>query len=100
MSVPYREFLGRVNGNEVRKVEVDGVNVTFKLKGCVGNGGNGKVHESDSLMKGVAPTKRIVYTTTKPSDIRTPYEKMLENEVEFGSPDKCSGGFFNSALVC
>jgi cell division protease FtsH len=81
-------------------VEVDGVNVMFKLKGGVENVGDGEVHESDSLVKGVAPTKRIVYATTKPSYIRTPYEKMLESEVEFGSPDKCSGGFFNFALVC
>jgi len=51
-------------------------------------------------VKDVAPTKRIVYTATKPSDIRTPYEKMLENDVEFALPDKCSGGFFNSALEC
>lgn len=108
MSVPYSEFLSRINSNQVRKVEVDGVHVMFKLKGGVGNvhdgevlGGssNNRLHESESLVKSVAPTTRIVYTTTRPSDIRTPYEKMLENEVEFGSPDKRSGGFFNSALV-
>jgi cell division protease FtsH len=51
-------------------------------------------------VKGVAPTTRIVYTTTRPSDIKTPYVKMLENEVEFGSPDKRSGGFLNTAMVC
>lgn len=99
VSVPYSEFLSRVNGNEVKKVEVDGVNLMFKLKGGVGNVGDGEVHESESLVKGIAPSKRIVYTTTRPSDIRTPYEKMLENQVEFGSPDKRSGGFLNSALV-
>ncbi|GKA36788.1 hypothetical protein Tco_0723353 [Tanacetum coccineum] len=41
----------------------------------------------------------IVYTTTRPNDIKTPYEKMLENDVEFGTPDKRSGWFLNSALV-
>ncbi|CAI8596857.1 unnamed protein product [Vicia faba] len=105
VSVPYSDFLGKVNGNQVRKVEIDGVHVMFRLKSGVGKvedgevlgGGNG-VLESESLVKGVAPTKRIVFTTTRPSDIRTPYEKMLENEVEFSSPDKRSGGFFNSAL--
>lgn len=45
------------------------------------------------------PAKRVVYTTTRPGDIKTPYEKMLENQVEFGSPDKRSGGFFNSMLI-
>ncbi|KAL2597734.1 hypothetical protein AAZV13_11G181433 [Glycine max] len=58
-----------------------------------------RLQESESLAKSVAPTRRIVYTTTRPSDIRTPYEKMLDNKVEFGSPDKRSGGFFNSALI-
>ncbi|KAG5022847.1 hypothetical protein JHK82_018746 [Glycine max] len=29
---------------------------------------------------------------------RAPYERMLDNKVEFGSPNKRSSGFFNSAL--
>lgn len=116
VSVPYSEFLSRINSDEVQKVEVDGVHVMFKLKAGVGtshdgggdavaeNGGGSsssitRLQESESLVKSVAPTKRIVYSTTRPSDIRTPYEKMLDNKVEFGSPDKRSGGFFNSALV-
>ena len=41
----------------------------------------------------------IVFTTTRPVDIKTPYEKMVENMVEFGSPDRRSGGMLNSALV-
>ncbi|TKY47131.1 ATP-dependent zinc metalloprotease FTSH 9 [Spatholobus suberectus] len=110
VSVPYSEFLSRINSDQVQKVEVDGVHIMFKLKNGVGtshdggdvvagSGGSNGLQESESLVKSVAPTKRIVYTTTRPSDIRTPYEKMLENEVEFGSPDKRSGGFFNSALI-
>ncbi|KAL9320020.1 hypothetical protein ACSQ67_011859 [Phaseolus vulgaris] len=116
VSVPYSEFLSRINSDQVQKVEVDGVHIMFKLKADVGtshdgvgdviagNGGGGsssitRLQESESLVKSVAPTKRIVYTTTRPSDIRTPYEKMLDNKVEFGSPDKRSGGFFNSALI-
>ncbi|KAF2312589.1 hypothetical protein GH714_035160 [Hevea brasiliensis] len=105
ISVPYSEFLSKINSNQVQKVEVDGVHVMFKLK----NEGisnyensevvNSKFQESESLLRSVTPTtKRIVYTTTRPSDIKTPYEKMLENQVEFGSPDKRSGGFLNSAL--
>ncbi|KAI9194336.1 hypothetical protein LWI28_005178 [Acer negundo] len=47
----------------------------------------------------MTPTKRIVYTTTRPTDIKTPYEKMLDNQVEFESLHKRSGGFLNSALV-
>jgi len=103
VSVPYSDFLSKINGDQVLKVEVDGVHIMFKLKTDLEGGevaGSGRLQqESEDLVKSVAPTKRIVYTTTRPSDIRTPYEKMLENEVEFGSPDRRSGGFFNSAMV-
>lgn len=113
VSVPYSEFLSKINSNQVQKVEVDGVHIMFKLKNEVmsssvvesnevvnGNGnGYSKLQDSEALLKSVTPTKKIVYTTTRPSDIKTPYEKMLENDVEFGSPDKRSGGFMNSALI-
>lgn len=104
ISVPYSEFLSKINSNQVEKVEVDGVHVLFKLKtpqGIQGSevGSASKYQETESLIRGVAPTKRIVYSTTRPTDIKTPYEKMLENAVEFGSPDKRSGGFLNSALI-
>ena len=106
VSVPYSDFLGKINSNKVQKVEVDGVHIMFKLKsesGSVesegGSSSNSKLQDSESVLLSVAPTKRIVYTTTRPSDIKAPYEKMLENDVEFGSPDKRSGGFLNSALV-
>ncbi|KAK6272120.1 hypothetical protein POUND7_009203 [Theobroma cacao] len=106
LSVPYSEFLSKINSNQVQKVEVDGVHIMFKLKSEgsvqeseIGGISYSKLQESESLLRSVAPTKRIVYTTTRPSDIKTPYEKMLENDVEFGSPDKRSGGFLNSALI-
>jgi len=101
VSVPYSDFLSKINGDQVQKVEVDGVHIMFKLKSDVDGSEVTAATplESESLVKSVAPTKKIVYTTTRPSDIRTPYEKMMENEVEFGSPDKRSGGLFNSALV-
>lgn len=104
VSVPYSDFLSKINSNQVHKVEVDGVHIMFKLKGepvsLESEGGSAnKLQDSELLLRSVAPTKRIVYTTTRPTDIKTPYEKMLENDVEFGSPDKRSGGFLNSALV-
>ncbi|XVF46688.1 hypothetical protein PTKIN_Ptkin03bG0047800 [Pterospermum kingtungense] len=106
VSVPYSEFLSKINSNHVQKVEVDGIHIMFKLKNEgsvqeseIGGVSNGKFQESELLFRSVAPTKRIVYTTTRPGDIKTPYEKMLENDVEFGSPDKRSGGFLNSALI-
>ncbi|KAL0451255.1 UNVERIFIED_CONTAM: ATP-dependent zinc metalloprotease FTSH 9, chloroplastic [Sesamum latifolium] len=105
VSVPYSEFLSRINSNQVQKVEVDGVHIMFKLKKEAGvvesvvSEVNNKLQDSDSLLRSVTATKRVVYTTTRPGDIKTPYEKMLENDVEFGSPDKRSGGFLNSALI-
>ncbi|KAF5802583.1 putative AAA+ ATPase domain, ATPase, AAA-type, core, peptidase, FtsH, peptidase M41 [Helianthus annuus] len=101
VSVPYSEFLSKVGSNQVQKVEVDGVHIMFKLKqeqGAVESELSNKMQDSE-LLRSVAPTRRIVYTTTRPNDIKTPYEKMLENDVEFGSPDKRSGGFLNSALI-
>ncbi|KAI9388299.1 hypothetical protein POPTR_009G043100v4 [Populus trichocarpa] len=107
VSVPYSEFLGKISSNHVQKVEVDGVHIMFKLKdeGVSGQESSSEVvdskfQDSESLLRSVTPTmKKILYTTTRPTDIKTPYEKMLENQVEFGSPDKRSGGFLNSALI-
>lgn len=107
MSVPYSEFLSKVNSNQVEKVEVDGVHIRFKLKsegisqeGEVGMGiSASKFQESESLVRSVPPTKRVVHKTIRPNDIKTPYEKMIENEVVFFSSEKHSGGFLNSALV-
>lgn len=109
VSVPYSDFLNKINNNQVHKVEVDGVHIMFKLKTAEQAGkvidigevdGINKLQESEAVLRSVTPTmKRIVYTTTRPNDIKTPYEKMVDNEVEFGSPDKRSGGFFNSALI-
>lgn len=88
----------------MQKVEVDGVHIMFRLRLDTESvepetGRGSRSQEAEALIRGVPPTKRIVYTTTRPGDIKTPYEKMLENQVEFGSPDKRSGGFWNSALV-
>uniref|UniRef100_A0A0C9RN12 TSA: Wollemia nobilis Ref_Wollemi_Transcript_9742_3452 transcribed RNA sequence n=1 Tax=Wollemia nobilis TaxID=56998 RepID=A0A0C9RN12_9CONI len=92
VSVPFSEFLSRINGNQVRKVEVDGVHFTFRLKPEVEN-------HPENVAVLDRTSKRTLYTTTRPTDMKTPYEKMLENQVEFGAPDKRSGGFLNSAMV-
>lgn len=104
ISVPFSDFMSKINGDQVQKVEVDGVHIMFRLRSETGfaeadPSAVGRSQEAEALIKVVAPTKRIVYTTTRPADIKTPYEKMLENQVEFGSPDKRSGGLLNSALV-
>ncbi|KAL6577236.1 ATP-dependent zinc metalloprotease FTSH 9, chloroplastic [Orobanche minor] len=104
VSVPYSEFLSKINVNQVQKVEVDGVHIMFKLKREAGTVEsvvgevNSELQDLDFWLRSATPTKSVVYTTTRPIDIKTPYEKMLDNGVEFGSPDKSSGGFLNSAL--
>ncbi|KAG0484154.1 hypothetical protein HPP92_012238 [Vanilla planifolia] len=104
ISVPFSEFLSKINNDQVQKVEVDGVHIMFRLRSELENFEAEQItmsrfQDTEALIKGMPPTKRIVYTTTRPTDIKTPYEKMLENNVEFGSPDKRSGGLLNSALI-
>lgn len=112
ISVPFSDFLSKISNDQVQKVEVDGVHIMFRLRSdpkvtaAVASddsevvGGSRGTQEAEALIRSVSPTKRIVYTTTRPGDIKTPYEKMLDNQVEFGSPDKRSGGgFLNSALI-
>ncbi|GKA79566.1 hypothetical protein Tco_0786162, partial [Tanacetum coccineum] len=85
------DFLSKDGGNQVQKVEVDGVHIMFMLKQDVGG------MQSDVSGSGVSKMQ-IVYTTTRPNDIKNPYEKMLENDVEFGAPAKRFGGFLNYVL--
>lgn len=81
---------------------MDGVHIMFRLRPEV----EARAMEqpqvqrgTDSVADNAGVPRRIVFTTTRPVDIKTPYEKMVENSVEFGSPDKRSGGLLNSALV-
>ncbi|XP_047081815.1 ATP-dependent zinc metalloprotease FTSH 7, chloroplastic-like [Lolium rigidum] len=101
VSVPYSDFLASVDKDQVRKVEVDGVHVMFRLRPEVeATVVPTQTQTTDAVADGTAlAPRRIVFTTTRPVDIKTPYEKMLENSVEFGSPDRRSGGILNSALV-
>uniref|UniRef100_A0A804NU23 AAA+ ATPase domain-containing protein n=1 Tax=Zea mays TaxID=4577 RepID=A0A804NU23_MAIZE len=103
VSVPYSDFLASIDKDQVKKVEVDGVHVMFRLRPEVES--QVRVEQTpsqrgtDAVVDNAGVSRRIVFTTTRPVDIKTPYEKMVENMVEFGSPDKRSGGTLNSALV-
>ncbi|XP_042463496.1 ATP-dependent zinc metalloprotease FTSH 7, chloroplastic-like [Zingiber officinale] len=104
VSVPFSDFMSKINNDQVQKVEVDGVHILFRLRQDSTSmeadvGGENRAQDAEALIRSMAPTKKIVYTTTRPADIKTPYEKMLENQVEFGSPDKRNGGFLNSAMI-
>ncbi|KAK3154771.1 hypothetical protein QOZ80_2BG0194890 [Eleusine coracana subsp. coracana] len=100
VSVPYSDFLASIDKDQVKKVEVDGVHVMFRLRPEI----EARVEPptqrgTDVVVDNAGVSRRIIFTTTRPVDIKTPYEKMVENNVEFGSPDKRSGGMLNSALV-
>ncbi|GJV13620.1 hypothetical protein Tco_1355161 [Tanacetum coccineum] len=82
----------------LRKVLMEGKDIGG-IESDVSGSGVSNMQDSELLLRSVASKKRIVYTTTRPNDIKTLYEKMLESDVEFGAPDKRSGGFLNSALV-
>jgi cell division protease FtsH len=122
VNVAFSDFLHRINSNEVEKVEVDGVHMTFSLRPLArevilkeqiaslleeageASRGASKSHlaEGESLaplVRAAAISKRIVYTTIRPSDMTTPYEKMVEYGVEFGAPDRRSVKLLNSILV-
>ncbi|WOL04715.1 ATP-dependent zinc metalloprotease FTSH 7, chloroplastic isoform X1 [Canna indica] len=104
VSVPFSEFLNKIVSDEVQKVEVNGVHITFRVRQETGSVEAGSFIESlreeaEILTSGKVVTKTTVYTTTRPVDTRIPYEKMLENRVEFGSPDKHLGDFFHPALI-
>ncbi|KAK1265624.1 hypothetical protein QJS04_geneDACA011432 [Acorus gramineus] len=104
VSVPFSDFLSKINNDQVQKVEVDGVHILFRLRSEAAGAAEAEEvgaisAETEAVVRGAGAAKRVVYTTTRPGDIKTPYDKMLENDVEFGSPDRRSGGFFNSALI-
>jgi cell division protease FtsH len=99
LSVPYSDFLASIDKDQVKKVEVDGVHIMFRLRPEVEANVEPLMQRGKDVTDDSGVSKRIVFTTTRPVDIKTPYEKMVANSVEFGSPDKRSGGMFNSALV-
>ncbi|PKI32256.1 hypothetical protein CRG98_047342, partial [Punica granatum] len=106
LSVPYSEFLGQVSCDQVEKVEVSGVRINFKLRDQAGSGDGDEYRAATSNLQELGPLamsqdsiQRIVYTTTRPVDIKTPYEKMVDNGVEFGKPDKQSDRVLNTVLI-
>ncbi|KAL3700871.1 hypothetical protein R1sor_018893 [Riccia sorocarpa] len=113
VSVSFSEFLQRVQRNEVKSVEIDGVHLTFSLRSQDASSvEQQQVVESQEneghqlgqselvqLARSTAPTKRILFTTTRPSDMTTPYAQMLDNGVDFGAPDKRSVRLINSFSI-
>ncbi|XP_074290117.1 ATP-dependent zinc metalloprotease FTSH 7, chloroplastic-like [Silene latifolia] len=98
--VPYSEFLSKIDSNQVEKVEINGVDTLFKLRSDEKIGVSSiQDCETMSLLTGVAPLKRVVYSTTRPADIQAPYQKMFDNGVSFGSSENRFGEFLHSAVM-
>ncbi|KAJ7549807.1 hypothetical protein O6H91_07G070500 [Diphasiastrum complanatum] len=112
VNVAFSEFLNRIHRNEVDSVEIDGVHLTFSLRprlraaaeetreqlAMVGMDQGERQTDGAALVHMVrssTPTKRIRYNTIRPTDMTTPYQKMIENGVEFGAPDKRSVRLIN-----
>lgn len=116
VNVAFSDFLHRIHSNEVESVEVDGVHLTFTVRPRAREALS-KEQTSDDLIDGksqredatslavlarsapVSTSKRTVFTTIRPTDMTTPYEKMIDNGVEFGAPDRRSTRLFNSILI-
>lgn len=121
VNVAFSDFLNRIHSNEVESVEVDGVHLTFtnrprtreafwkeRAAALVQEADGTEGHESSNtddvtslapLTRSAPVSKRTVYTTIRPSDMTTPYDKMINNGVEFGAPDRRSARLFNSFLI-
>ncbi|KAK4762648.1 hypothetical protein SAY86_008416 [Trapa natans] len=101
LNVPYSEFLHRVNTNQVEKVDINGPHMRFKLRSHAvkEDADSSDFQEAGTVVENIKPSQMIVYTTIRPPDIETNYEKMLENGVEFGIPDNQSDGYLNIALI-
>ncbi|GBG61944.1 hypothetical protein CBR_g26107 [Chara braunii] len=76
------------NKAEERGGEVVGGSARTVAEGEEAKEKGAMVVRGKALAKQVSHVRRIVYSTTRPNDMATPYQRMIENGVEFGAPDK------------
>ena len=93
VKVAYSEFLKSVKKNEISKLVVDGVRISYILK-----------PSSDIFTSAPEELDRnsFSFETTRPTDLPTPYDLLISNGVQFSALDKRGGGFatfFNYALL-
>lgn len=86
IQVPYSDFIRKVQHNEVSNVIIDNGAISWDPHPRL----NKRSAESE-------PQK--AYSTIRPSDMTTPYDVMLSNGVQFGSPDRRAGGRFMTFLL-
>eukprot|EP00850_Spirogloea_muscicola_P000768 SM000003S11013 [mRNA] locus=s3:342002:345971:+ [translate_table: standard] len=86
--VPFSEFLQRVNRNDVQSVEIDGLHLTYTLRKRASGARKLLPQQAAASSAVAAGEERLVFTTTRPADLATPYQQMVNNNVEFGAPDR------------
>ena len=93
--VPYSEFLRKVERDQVKSLEVDGVHHTYSLRNerreidrMVASVAQRRPARSSKFSPSLDKVKRLSYVTIRPANMPTPYETLLRNHVEFGAPDK------------
>ena len=99
VSVPFSDFVRRIERDHVQDVEIDGSHHTFTLRPRVQQ----SPAVADFLRKHWSHTssgqpKRLSYVTVRPAEMPTPYDTMLRNNVQFYAPDKRGNKAFTFAL--
>ena len=75
----------------MREVEIDGMRFRFQLRAAPPG-------EAPHIEGGPSPAPQPVLRSTRPADMATPYDLMVQNGVIFGSPDRASGRFLTAAM--
>ena len=89
--VPFSEFVRQLEADAVREVEIDGMRFRFQLRAAPPG-------EAPHIEGGPSPAPQPVLRSTRPADMATPYDLMVQNGVIFGSPDRASGRFLTAAM--
>ncbi|KAK3259533.1 hypothetical protein CYMTET_31471 [Cymbomonas tetramitiformis] len=87
IQVPYSEFIRKVQHNEVSNVIIDNGAISWDP------------HPRLINKRSAESEPQKAYSTIRPGDMTTPYEVMLSNGVQFGSPDRRAGGRFMTFLL-
>ena len=89
--MPFSEFVRQLEADAVREVDIDGMRFRFQLREAP----PGEVPPTEGTP---SPAQQPVLRSTRPADMATPYDLMVQNGVIFGSPDRTSGRFLTAAM--
>jgi hypothetical protein len=90
LPVAYSTFLRAVAENQVSAVQVDDVFIAWSPRVPLSDKRKLSEHGQElqsRLREAGAEGAQVTFSTTRPSDVTTPYAELLANDVTFGSPD-------------